>query len=117
MTNEEAIGRIQDHMSHHGIGQYPHLKLKEAFEIAIQALRKDHFPDATKMVPLTMEQLREMDEPVWVACKLIEGGNGYWCLCRYGYITTPGGAFFEVGEIPHWVFYRRPPEGEDDTNA
>ena len=65
--------------------------------------------------PLTLEQMREMDEPVWVACKLIEGGNGYWCLCRYGYITTPGGKFFEVGEIPHWVFYRRPPEGEEDT--
>ena len=65
--------------------------------------------------PLTLDELRQMDEPVWVACKLIEGGNGYWCLCRYGYITTPGGAFFEVGEIPHWIFYRRPPEGEEDT--
>jgi len=63
--------------------------------------------------PLSTEQLREMDEPVWCACKQIEGGDGYWCLCRYGYITTPGGPFFEVGEIPHWVFYRRPPEGEE----
>lgn len=25
--------------------------------------------------PLTIEQLREMDEPVWVACKTIEGGG------------------------------------------
>ena len=65
--------------------------------------------------PLTMWRLREMDGPVWVACKPIEGGDGYWCLCRYGHITTPGGKFFEVGEIPHWVFYRRPPEGEEDT--
>lgn len=64
--------------------------------------------------PLTLEQLREMDGPVWVACKPIEGGNGYWCLCRYGHITTPGRTFFEVGEIPHWVFYRRPPEGKED---
>lgn len=64
--------------------------------------------------PLTIEQLREMDEPVWVACKTIEGGGGYWCLCRYGHITTPAGTFFEVGEIRHWAFYRRPPEGEAD---
>lgn len=62
--------------------------------------------------PLTLDDLREMDAPVWCSCKPIEGGNGYWCLCRYGYITTPGRTFFEVGEIPHWVFYRRPPEEE-----
>ena len=65
--------------------------------------------------PLTLDELRKMDEPVWCACKPIEGGDGYWCLCRHGYITTPGGQFFEVGEIPHWIFYRRPPEGEEDT--
>lgn len=62
--------------------------------------------------PLTLEQLREMDAPVYCACKPIEGGDGYWCLCRHGHIITPGGTFFEVGEISHWVFYRRPPEGE-----
>ena len=62
--------------------------------------------------PLTIEQLMEMDEPVWCACEPIEGGNGYWCLCRHGHITTPAGSFYEVEEIPHWTFYRRPPEGE-----
>ena len=62
--------------------------------------------------PLSIEQLREMDGPVWVACKPIEGGNGYWCLCQRGHIITPAGSIFDVKEIPHWVFYRRPPEGE-----
>ena len=62
--------------------------------------------------PLTLEELREMDEPVWVACKPIEGGNGYWCLCQHGHIITPAGGIFNVKEIPHWVFYRCPPEGE-----
>ena len=62
--------------------------------------------------PLTLEQLREMDEPVWAACKPIEGGNEYWCLCQRGHIITPAGSIFDVKEIPHWVFYRRPPEGE-----
>ena len=61
--------------------------------------------------PLTLEELREMDEPVWVACKPIEGGNGYWCLCQHGHIITPAGSIYDVKEIPHWVFYRRPLEG------
>lgn len=48
----------------------------EVFEAALEALRDhvredtkmmDHFPDAAKMVPLTLEQLRGMDgQPVWV---------------------------------------------------
>ena len=63
--------------------------------------------------PLTQEQLREMDEPVWVACKPIEGGKGYWCLCQHGHIITPAGSIFDMKEIPHWVLYRRPPEEED----
>lgn len=65
--------------------------------------------------PLTLEQLREMDEPVWVACKPIEGGNGYWCLCQHGHIITPAGSIYNVKEILHWVFYRRPPEGDADA--
>ena len=64
--------------------------------------------------PLTLEQLREMDEPVWVACKPIEGGNGYWCLCQHGHIITPAGSIYDVKEISHWVFHRRPPEGKED---
>ena len=62
--------------------------------------------------PLTLEELREMDEPVWVACKPIEGGNGSWCLCQHGHIITPAGSIYDVKEIPHWVFYRRPLEEE-----
>ena len=65
--------------------------------------------------PLTPKQLREMNEPVWCSCKPIEGGNGYWCLCRYGKIVTPSGNIFDVDKIPHWMFYRRPPEGEEDA--
>lgn len=65
--------------------------------------------------PLTPKQLREMNEPVWCSCKPIEGGNGYWCLCRYGKIVTPSGNIFDVDKIPHRMFYRRPPEGEADA--
>lgn len=62
--------------------------------------------------PLTLEQLRGMEDPVWCVCKTVEGFEGFWCLCNHGYILTPARQIFDVKEIPHWVFYRRPPEGE-----
>ena len=69
--------------------------------------------------PLTIKELREMDgEPVWVACKPLEGGDGYWCLCRYGTITTPATLVYDAEEIPHWVFYRHKPEkGAEDERV
>ena len=39
MTREEAINRIKDHMVVHHIGEYPHIKLKEALDMALSALR------------------------------------------------------------------------------
>ena len=74
--------------------------------------KDNNVPTKAQNEPLNIEQLREMDGPVWVACKPIGGGNGYWCLCQRGHIITPAGSIFDVKEIPHWVFYRRPPEGE-----
>ena len=105
MDRKEAVLRIKNHMEHHGIGKYPHLKLKEALDMAIAAL-------SPPSDPLTLEQLREMEDPVWCVCKTVEGFEGFWCLCDHGYILTPARQIFDVKEIPHWVFYRRPPEGE-----
>lgn len=87
----------------------------------LENYRKGHREEAISTLtppnePLTLEELREMDEPVWVACKPIEGGNGYWCLCQHGLIITPAGSIYDVKEIPHWVVYRRPPEGEEGCN-
>lgn len=62
--------------------------------------------------PLTLDELREMNAPVWCLCKPIEGGNGYWCLCQNGRITTPAGTQYFAGEIPHWVFLRHKPKEE-----
>ena len=60
MDRKEAILRIKDHMEHHGIGKYPHLKLKEALDMAIAALD-------TPNEPLTLDELLKMDgEPVYV---------------------------------------------------
>lgn len=107
MDRKEAILRIKDHMEHHGIGKYPHLKLKEALDMAIAALSQPN-------EPMTLEQLREMEDPVWCVCKTVEGFEGFWCLCNHGYILTPARQIFDVKEIPHWVFYRRQLEGEVD---
>ena len=84
----------------------------EIMETCLKAVRSAHFAEAGKMQPITEEQLREMDEPVWVACKAIGGGDGYWGVCQDGRIITPAGSIYDVKEIPHWVFYRRPLEGE-----
>ena len=53
MTREEAINRIKDHMEVHHIGEYPHIKLKEALDMALSALR-----------PVSREQV----EKVWPGC-------------------------------------------------
>ena len=39
MTREEAIGRILDHIEAHSIGMYPHIKIKEALDLALTYLR------------------------------------------------------------------------------
>ena len=49
MTREEAINRIKDHMVVHHIGEYPHIKLKEALDMALSALR-----------PVSREQVERM---------------------------------------------------------
>ena len=60
--------------------------------------------------PLTLEQLREMDEPTPVWWEKA----GFWCLCERGFIIAPNGNIYEFEETDG-IFYRRPPEGEEDT--
>lgn len=55
--------------------------------------------------PLTLEELREMDEPTPVWWERA----GLWCLCERGFIITPNGNIYEFEEN-NWTFYRRPPE-------
>ena len=55
MTREEAINRIEDHMEVHHIGEYPHIKLKEALDMALSALR-----------PVSREQVEKVWRGEWV---------------------------------------------------
>lgn len=109
MTREEAINRIENHMEVHGIGEYPHIALKEALDMAITALSPPN-------EPLTIEQLRKMDgDPVWI----VDVGPHKWygpgwaivdrdnCLVRT--VKNWNAVFFEkYGE--QWLAYRRPKE-------
>lgn len=107
-AEKSADWAAKDRVDSSSLRASQHGRYADALDMAISALSPPN-------EPLTPEELREMDEPVWVACKPIEGGNGYWCLCQHGHIITPAGSIYNVKEIPHWVFYRRPPEGEDET--
>ena len=59
MTNEEAIERISDHMEVHKIGEYPHIKLAVALNMALDALR-------AQQTPATLDRSR------WEGCN--------WCI-------------------------------------
>lgn len=61
--------------------------------------------------PLTLEELREMEGPVWVVVYNLPQG-GYYCLCNKGVITAPSGRVFDCGDIPDWTFLLRKPEEE-----
>ena len=108
MDRKEAILRIKEHMKHHGIGKYPHLKLKEALDMAIAALSQPN-------EPLTIEELREMDgRPVYDYL-----GQEWYVIQEYydhELTMTDGTRFFDDDEIDRVDkrFYRRPPEGEED---
>lgn len=54
MTREEAVERISDHMEVHKIGEYPHIKLAVALNMAIDALRA---------------QRAKLDSSGWEGCK------------------------------------------------
>lgn len=76
MTIEKAIERITEYSVYHP--ESITVPVAKAFEMAIAALRAQQ--EAEKNDPLTLEELREMDAPVWCLCNPIEGGNGFWCL-------------------------------------
>ena len=62
MTREEAIARIKDHIEHHRIGEYPHIKLAEALGMALSSLR-----------PVSREQV----EKAWRGCEKCNGAGEY----------------------------------------
>lgn len=104
MTAKEAINRIMDHMRIHRIGEPPHIHIADALNMAIAALQDQEEREYPKQ--LTIEEMLNMDAPVWVSCFTLDGKHGYWCICREGIITCPSGVCYDVRDIPLWKFYR-----------
>lgn len=71
MTREEAINRIKDHMKVHHIGEYPHIRLKEALDMSISALR-----------PVSREQVEKVWRAHWNESTHL-GGFVYCSRCGY----------------------------------
>ena len=71
MNREEAINRIENHMEVHGIGEYPHIALKEALDMAITALR-----------PVSREQVEKVWRGEWERITDPYGKlEGFLCKC------------------------------------
>lgn len=127
MDRKEAILRIKEHMKHHGIGKYPHLKLKEALDMAIAALSPPN-------EPLTQADLDKMHfDRVWIDYGVSDDGEreGEDGVVLYGKLysidTLDGSAFEDLlldatghgdtldNPSGNYTVYRRPPEGEENT--
>lgn len=114
MDRQQAIWLIKDHMEHHKIGEYPHILLGEALNMAIAALSQPN-------EPLTLDELREMDgEPVWVEevehWALIDiEKSGQWAGIPFAVWAENGANFTYNIEGRELHCFRRPPEGGEDT--
>lgn len=62
ITREEAINRIKDHTRVHHIGEYPHIKLKEALDLALSALRPVSRAQVEKIFPGCDFCKKELDD-------------------------------------------------------
>lgn len=119
MTNGEAIHRIQAHMRVHKMGEYPHVLIKEALDMAIDALREQDERDNPK--PLTLDELWKMDgEPVFLV-DLVHKSDptvsdlwGGWIVFtnhnQNGFIPRGGGFFSNDGYGKSWIAYRSKPK-------
>lgn len=139
MTREEAISVLEESKRQNEImrdnpntffkvsdivtGEKNAQKRIDALNMAISALRQqEHFREVTKMEPLTLDELREMDgEPVW--CEIyIKGQSSFYGIVHGENVTgfIPGDdnpsnlAITNVGAYGlAWLAYRQKPEEDD----
>ena len=109
MDRKEAILRIKEHMKHHGSGKYPHLKLKEALDMAIAALSP---PNEPLPVLVNDEPDREYIDYICPRCKSIisqrRRGQRMETVYKCKFHDNCGQRVDWSNPQP----YRRPPEGE-----
>ena len=119
MTREEAIRILNPETTGEALAEIEYYNgfsgktaavqaVSDACILAVAALREQE--ERENLKPLTLEELRQTHNPVWCSCELLDGGNGFWCLCINGKIIAPSGDSFDVEEIPNWVFLRNKPK-------
>lgn len=124
MTVEEAFAKAEEQLSHciylaetstkPGIAKINSNKagwLSCILHYAKKALRDLEERENPKQ--LTLEEMLNMNAPVWLSCFMLDGSGGYWCICQEGSITCPSGLCYDVRDIPTWKFYRYQPKGND----
>ena len=109
MDRQQAIWLIKDHMEHHKIGEYPHILLGEALNMAIAALSP---PNEPLPVLVNDEPDREYIDYICPRCK-----NTISQRRRGQRMETVYKCKFHdnCGQRVDWSNpqpYRRPPEGE-----
>lgn len=77
MTREEANERIKDHMEAHHIGEYPHIKLKEALDMALSALR-----------PVSRERVEKVWKGHWITKNAVTGSEEICKMNNAGHILS-----------------------------
>ena len=102
MTREEAIKRIQDHMFVHHIGEYPHIHIKEALDMAISALQEQ---EDRRWIPVA-ERLPEKPTKCLVYTK--RGKYGGHEITYYN-----EGFYLQYSNVTHWMPLPEPPK--EDT--
>ena len=101
MTRQRALRLAREWAQDHKCS------LRDGEAAEYHSMFADTLEESMPNEPLTLEQLREMDEPTPVWWKRA----GCWCLCERGFIIAPNGNIYEFEETDG-TFYRRPPEGE-----
>lgn len=105
MTREEAIRRIKDHIKVHHIGEYPHIRIAEALNMAIAAIRAQQ--EAEKNEPLTLDELREMEgEPYWHVSLQSDLLQHHWAILPSEVAKCPQDYFYSE----RWLAYRHKPK-------
>ena len=117
MTREEAIRRIKEHIIHHHMGEYPHIFIGEALEMAIAALREqdDHFREATKKMGWISVEEMLPERKTEALCFSKNAGvfiGTDWVDWPDGKIMFHLGTSYDWPYATHWMPLPEPPEVE-----
>ena len=85
-------------------------KTVEMLQLSLAALLDQEKRENPK--PLTLEELMNLDAPVYAGNKDFPDADGFWCICHNGHIVCPSGMSYGADELPSWVFYRYKPKGD-----